>query len=389
VPLWLVIAGLGVTQVVGWGTAFFIIGTVSPDIAASTGWPQTLIFGAFTAALCTGGVIARWAGRLIDTHGGRHLVPLGSLLLAAGCALIGLWPTKTGYVGGWLMIGIAMRFATYDPVFAALTQISRDNARRSISALTLMGGLSSTVFWPLNHALSQQVGWQNTFLIHAGFHLILCLPLHLLILRDARPLPADLDAAREDVHLSGRDRSLAIALFAAALSLNGLVFSALSAHVMPLFKGIGLTAAQAVLVSSIIGPAQVASRLGEMLLGRNLHPAKLGLYAFAMVPISFGVLLADGFSLWAALAFALIYGASNGVITIARGVVPLALFGRRGYSEVLGVIGAPNLAMSATAPLLFAWVLGFASATQAMMMLGIASLLSSLAMGRLYLLQRR
>lgn len=388
-PLWLIIAGLGVTQVISWGTAFFIIGTVSPDIAATTGWPQTLIFGAFTAALLAGGLVSRWAGRMIDVNGGRLLVPIGSALMALGCMIIALSPTKAAYLGGWLLIGVSMRFATYDPVFASLTQISRDKARHSISALTLMGGLSSTIFWPLNHFLSQQVGWQNTFLIHGAFHLLLCLPLHLLILRDARPLPPDDTADIETDYLTGRNRSLAIALFAAALALNGLVFSALSAHVMPLFKGIGLTAAQAVLVSSLIGPAQVASRLAEMLLGRNLHPAKLGLYAFAIVPISFVVLLLGGFSLPAALLFAGIYGASNGVITIARGVVPLALFGRRGYAEVLGIISAPNLAFSATAPLIFAWVLGFATAKQAMMLLGIAALLSSLAMARLYALQRQ
>lgn len=386
-PLWLIITGLGITQIIGWGTVFFMIGTLSPDIAATTGWPDTLIFGAFTGALLVGAAVARPAGRLIDSRGGRLLVPFGSLLLGAGCAITGFFPTKFGYVAGWLTIGAGMRLATYDAVFAALTQISREKARRSISALTLMGGLSSTVFWPLNHYLAKHVGWQDTFLIHAALNVFLCLPLHLLILGEARPIPADIAGSDTGDALTGPARAVAIALFATALSINSFLFSALSAHILPLFNGIGLTPAEVVLVSSIIGPAQVTSRLAEMMLGRRLGATRLGAWSFGLVPAAFAVLFAGGLSFAAALGFALVYGASNGVVTITRGVVPLALFGRRGYAEVLGLIGMPSLILSAIAPLVFAWVLKITSAPTSFVLLAlcaVASALAMLALHRLY-----
>ncbi len=380
-PLWLVITGLGITQIIGWGTTYYALGALSPDIALATGWPPALIFGAFSAALLVSGLISRWAGRFVDRHGGRRLMMTGSLLAALGLGLTGLIANPVTYIVGWLVLGVAMRLMTYDAAFASLAQIAGAQARRAISYLTLFGGLASTVFWPLSHWLSEGLGWQSTFLVFAALHVFICLPIHGLVLKGARG-EAHLDFNTDDAAkpLTGLERRKAMTLFAAALAINGLVFSGVSAHVVPLFEGLGFAGASAVGMAALIGPAQVASRLGEILLGPRLTTTQLGLLAFGLLPVALGVFAAGGFSWTAALAFAVLYGASNGLVTIAKGAVPLVLFGRRGYGEVLGIVSAPNLVLNAVAPLLFALLLSMTTPQTALTIAGGAAIVSGLAM---------
>jgi MFS family permease len=386
VPLWRIITGLGITQIIGWGTTYYALGALSGDIEAATGWPKTLVFGAFSAALLLSGLISRYAGRLIDRQGGRRMMSLGSLAAAVGCLLLGSFATPLAYVAGWLILGIAMRLATYDAAFASLAQIVPGNTRRAISYLSLFGGLASTVFWPVGHWLSLRFGWQATFLIYAGLHLLVCLPIHRHVLAEephARGT-ADDDAPPDDgPRLEGGARIEAMALLAAALALNGIVFAAISAHVIPLFEGLGFAGGTAVTLAALIGPSQVASRLGDILMGRHITPLQLGLLAFGLLPLALAAFAAGGFSWPAALLFALLYGASNGLVTIAKGAVSLALFGRRGYGELLGTITIPSLFLNAVAPTLFALLLDRSSAATGLLVALVFGLLSAAAMAAL------
>lgn len=381
-PLWLVICGLGLTQIIGWGTTYYMLGALSQDIAQETGWSGTLIFGAFSAALLLSGLISRHGGRLVDRIGGRQVMMAGSTCAAAGLALMGAIPMPATYVIGWLLLGLAMRFATYDAAFASLTQIVGHGARRSISYLTLFGGLASTVFWPVSHYLAINIGWSHTLLAYAALNLLVCLPIHWTVLHAAKGEPEVMPVvdAQAAPPLAGRGRIVAITLFATALALNGLVFSSVSAHAVPLFQGLGFRGDEAVFMAALIGPSQVASRVGEILMGRRLTPMQLGLIAFGLLPVAVGLFALMGFSWPAAIVFAVLYGASNGLVTIAKGAVPLSLFGTRGYGEVLGVISAPNLILNAAAPLLFSLLLGVVSAQTSLLIAGAAALASTFFM---------
>lgn len=383
VPLWRVISGLGITQIIGWGTTYYLLGALSPDFAAATGWSKTLIFGAFSAALLLSGVISRSAGRAIDKIGARRVMSAGSIIAAIGLLLMGLTSYPAFYVTSWLLLGVAMRLTTYDAAFAALAHIVPHNTRRAISYLTLFGGLASTVFWPLGHWLSARFGLQATLLIYAALHLLICLPIHMTVLAGHGDLsdhggePAAMDLAPP---LEGRERRWAMALFATALSLNGLVFSAISAHVVPLFQGLGFAGAEAVIIAAFIGPAQVASRIGDIAMGRNVKATQLGVVAFALLPFALLVFAGSGFATLAAFAFALLYGMSNGIITIAKGAVPLVLFGRRGYGLVLGTLAAPTLILNSLSPTLFAMLLDRTSSATGMIVALVFALLSTAAM---------
>lgn len=315
----------------------------------------------------------------------------GSLLCAVGLALMGLVPHPVTYVAGWLVLGVAMRLALYDAAFTSLTQIAGDGARRAISYLSLFGGFASTAFWPLSHVLSERFGWAEALCFYAALHLLVCLPIHLTVLRPSGQrsfAPAAADTGGPEP-LSGAERRRAMILFALALALNGLVFSSISAHAVPLFEGLGFTGAEAVTFAALIGPSQVASRITEILFGRKLKAVHLGVLAFGLLPVAIAVFSIGGFTAAAALAFALLYGASNGIVTIAKGAVPLALFGRNGFGEVIGRLAAPNLVLNAVAPLLFAWILDLAGPQESLLIaMGVAAL-SGLAMTTLARLHRR
>jgi MFS family permease len=363
-PLWRVITALGITQIVGWGTTYYALGALSLDIAAERHWSKFLIFGAFSAALLISGLVSRAAGRAIDAHGGRRMMAAGSGLAGLGCLILSFAADPWVYVLGWLVLGPAMRLILYDAAFPALAQVARDKSRRSISYLTLFGGLASTVFWPVSHLLSQEIGWRGTFLVYALLHLVLCLPLHLLVLSRS-PEPAD-PSGREAPPapaaplLSGADRNRAMIAFTAVLALNGIVFSAISAHVVPLFEGLGFTGAAAVTLAALIGPSQVASRIGDILAGHWVKTMTLGLIAVGLLPAALAIFALGGFALWAALVFALLYGMSNGLMSIIKGIIPLSLFGQQGYGLVIGTLTAPQLILNAVAPTLFALVLDLA-----------------------------
>lgn len=363
------IAALGITQIASWGTTYYALGALSQAILDETGWSSTIVFGAFSAAMLLNGMVARPAGRMIDSYGARQAMAMGSAASALGCTLLALATHPALYIAGWLVLGVSMRLTLYDAAFTALAQLSGSAARRSISYLTLFGGFASTVFWPAGHALAQSHGWQMTFLAYAALHLFLCLPLHLTLPRHGNGDEGnngEVEAGPQEAPLTGRDRTRAIVLLASAVALNGMVFSAISANVLTMFESLGFAAASAVLLAALIGPSQVAARIGDIALGRNLSAAGLGIVAFGLLPLAAAVFAASGFGFAGAVVFVVLYGASNGLITIARGAVPLALFGRTGYGEVLGTIAAPALILNAIAPTLFAILLERGGAHAAM-----------------------
>ena len=378
-PLWLIVTGLGVTQIIGWGTTYYALGALSPHIASATGWPPTLIFGAFSAALLLSGVISRASGKLVDSWGGRRAMVMGSLLSALGCAMLGALATPVGYIVAWLILAPGMRLATYDAAFASLSQVAGERTRLSISYLSLFGGLASTVFWPLGHWLASSVGWQQTFFIYAVLHVLVCLPIHWLLL-SGPPGSKDQKEEAGTSKLAGRERTIAMAVFATVLALNGFVFAAISAHVLPLFTGLGISAAQAVTLAALIGPSQVGSRILEIVLGRRWSAAILGLIAFGLLPLALVLASIGQFSAPVMLTFVIVYGASNGLVTIAKGVYPLAIFGSAHYGRTLGTITAPSLVLNAAAPLVMAHVLATGGAATGMLVCLGAAVLSGIGM---------
>jgi hypothetical protein len=356
------VLALGITQITAWGTSYYCLGVLAGPITRDTGWSRGFVFLGFTVALLVMGIVSNAVGRAIDRHGGRAVMTLGTVLVSAGLLALAHVRSGAAYLVVWAFLGLGMRLCLYDAAFAALVQVAPSRGRKAISYLTLFGAFASSVFWVVGHALEEQVGWRQTLVLFALINLVVCLPLHWLGLARREPAegasgPAGPPAASPDgPPLEGRTRSVAIVLFALIMSLNGFTFGVISVQLVPLLEAAGLATAAAVWVASMKGVAQFGGRVVEIVFGRNLRAITVGRIAVGILPPSLLLLLVGTGSLPLVVAFTLLMGASQGVITIVRGAVPLALFGAKGYGAVLGVIATPVLVVNAGSPTLFAWI---------------------------------
>jgi predicted MFS family arabinose efflux permease len=379
------ILALGITQIIAWGTTLYALGVLGKPIAEATGWSQSLVFGGLTIGLLVSAAVSTLVGRGIDRRGGRAVMGLGSLLMAAGLVLLALVQSPAAYLLAWAFLGLAMRMCLYDAAFAALVQVTPSRGRRAISYLTLFGGFASSVFWPIAHLLNAAYGWRLTLLIFAAINLLVCMPLTWLGLgrRESSTQADDVDistpaSASGAPPLQGPARTMAMLLFGAIVAASAIVFGAMAAHLVPVLEASGLAAATAVWIASLKGVAQVAGRVWDLTLARKWHPIDVGRVSIAILPLSFLVLVLGGAHFLAALTFTLLFGISNGLVTIMRGAVPLALFGTHGYGEVLGILATPYLVLAALAPAAFALAVeayGYGLAQAVMLGAGLCSLL--------------
>jgi hypothetical protein len=356
------VLALGITQITVWGTSYYCLGVLAGSISRDMGWSRGFVFLGFTAALLAMGIVSNAVGRAIDRHGARAVMTVGTLLVAAGLFALSRVHGQVTYLAVWVFLGLGMRLCLYDAAFAALVQIAPSRGRMAISYLTLFGAFASSVFWVIGHALNEQIGWRQTLVVFALINLAVSVPLHWFGL--ARRETADGGAAATSAPtaspdgppLEGRTRSIAIVLFALIMSLNGFVFGVISVQLVPLLEAAGLATAAAVWVASLKGVAQFGGRVVEITFGRNLRAMTVGRIAIGILPPSLLLLVAGTGSMPLVVAFTLVMGASQGVLTIVRGAVPLALFGAKGYGAVLGVIATPVLVVNAASPTVFAWI---------------------------------
>ena len=349
------VVALGVAQIVSWGTLFYTIAVLGAGMRADTGVSDALLFGAFSAGLFLSGAASPAVGRWIDAGHGRRALSAGSCVGALSLAILAFAQGPVTLFAGWLAAGAAMALTLYDPAFAVLHTMSGTRYRHAITTLTLFGGFASTVFWPLSLWLQERYGWRGAFGVFAAMHLVLCLPLHLLAIPPSRR--ADISAAPRPAHATPDPRDGGGATFvwlAIALSGASFIASALSAHAIGLLTASGLTAADAVLIGAVFGPMQVAGRVVEFTAGRRLRAQTVGTLAFALLAFALLLLSQVRGVMLTALGFALLYGFSNGVMTIVRGTVPAEIFGRRNFGTLLGRLARPQLIARAVAPVALA-----------------------------------
>lgn len=376
-PVGAAIAALGLAQIAGWGTTHYLPAILADSIAEGIGASPTLVLGAFSWSLLVAGVSARLSGRLMDRHGARAVMTIASLLVALGLLAMSFargWPLL---FAGWTLVGLAMRSILYDGAFAAMTALAGPGARRAISLLTLFGGLASTVFWPLGGWLDSVFGWRATLQVYALLNIVPCALLHALFAGGrSKDVGArhDTDAASATTGIEARHAPGALRLAALAFTLYAFVQSAMAAHLVRLLAEFGLGAAVAVSTASLMGVAQVIARIAEMALQRRLSAVAVAVPSVALLPAAFAVALVLPASAPSAALFVVLYGCANGLMTIVRGALPLAIFGSAGYAERLGRIAAPAFVAAAAAPVLFSALIEAAGTTAGLALLGLLAL---------------
>ena len=342
---------LGITQIVGFGTIYYAFGVMVVPMSAELGLSVTWAYGLLSLALLAGSLTAPLAGRMIDRHGARVMMAAGSV----GTALAFALQSQVGHAAGLFAALVVMEMIAplvlYDAAFAALAQaVGSTRARKAITLMTLMGGFASTVFWPLTLALVQGWGWREACLAFAALHLAVCLPLHLSLQRNAsRAAVADTAPPRYTPLPQALHRRAMLGL-SVGLTLSWAVFSAFSAQWVPALTALGLTQASAVWAGALMGPAQVGARVLDMVFLGHRHPMITGLVAMGALMLAFAVLALGPVTTATVAVFAVLFGVGQGLGTMVRGTVPLALFGLVGYAARLGRLASLRMVVSAAAP---------------------------------------
>jgi len=381
---WRAVLVLGVTQIICWGTLFYPPVLTLPLIAAERGWSVTFAMGGFSLALLTGGLVSPYVGRMIDRHGGHRVMPVGSLLAAVGLVALVYVEHSAAYLAVWMLLGVAIAASLYDPAFATLGRIFGAGARSPITALTLAGGFASTVSWPATYLLIQYAGWRGTYLVYAAVLAFVAAPLHAFALPRTRAElspPTAAPAAPPAPVLP--PHGWAFITVAAAFAAYAFVPSGLSAHLLAIFGRAGIDAATVVTIGALFGPSQVVARICELAFARGVHPLMVARFAVGTLLVAFALMAWLGVSPLVAAAFMVMFGTANGLITIARGAVPLVLFGPVGYGALIGRIAGPWLVMQAIAPLVLAFVAEHASDPAALALVASLALVSFVCLATL------
>jgi MFS family permease len=386
-----VIATLGITQILAWGSSFYLPAVLAKPIAADTGWSLGWVVGGLSLGLLAAGLVAPKVGRTIDAKGGRPVLTAGSILLGSGLATLALAHSLPVYLMAWLLMGVGMGAGLYDAAFATLGRLYGKQARRAITTLTLWGGFASTVCWPLSAYLVEHFGWRGACAVYAAIQILISLPLHAFVLpgigtvrADAKP-SGDTPGAPAPQTLTGSIRNRAFLLLAIVLTLGAVTASMIGVHLLTLLQARGLELAAAVALGALVGPSQVGARVVEMAFGRHYHPIWTMVASVALVAGGV-ILLVTGFPILA-LALAL-YGAGNGIGSIAKGTLPLALFGPFGYASLMGRLAMPSLLAQALSPSLGAILIEWRGPSAVLGLLAAMATLNIILVGFLWMVSR-
>ena len=370
-----VTAAIGIGQILAWGASYYLPAVLAGPVARDTGWPQAWIIGALSAGLLVSGLVSPRIGHLIQRFGGRPILAASAILLAAGHLIQAVSSGFAMFVVSWLVIGLGMGAGLYDPAFATLGRLYGQHARAAITQVTLFGGFASTVCWPLSAFLVERVGWRGTSLAYAAISLAIVLPLYWFgVPREAEQpppaLPKDVPAPAD----KPRHRS-ALILLGAGFTVASVIMTIVAVNILTLLQARGLSLAAAVGFGALIGPSQVGARVLEALFGRRHHPLWSLLASALLVAIGLVMLLGPASLIGAGFV---LYGSGSGIRSIARGTVPLALFGPEGYAVLLGWIAMPVLVATALSPSLGALLLEHFGAEQTLVCLAVAAVVNIL-----------
>ena len=356
----LVITLLGTAQTLAWASSYYIAALLAAPMARELGLRVPTVFLAFSLALVVSAFVGPWAGRTIDRHGGRQLLMGTNLLFAMGLAGLGWAQGPWTLFAAWVVLGLAMGTGLYEAAFATLVRLYGHDSRNAITGITLFGGFASTVGWPLTAWMETTYGWRGACFGWAALHIVLGLPLNAALPKVRAAIAAVAAPAQPVAHVEEvkpQHPMLVSVVLSFVFAVAWFTSTAMAAHLPRLMQALGASLAVAVAVGALVGPAQVAGRLLEFGVLRRVHPLLSARLANLAHPIGAVALLFAGPAF--APAFALLHGAGNGILTIAKGTLPLAFFGPHGYGARQGWLMLPGRVAQAFAPFAFGLALDY------------------------------
>ena len=366
---------LGSSVTLAWASSYYLPAILAAPMAQSFGLSPAWVFGAFSAALVLSALLGPAVGRAIDARGGRGMLASSNLVLAAGLGLLAAAPVPAVMLLGWLVLGVGMAMGLYDAAFATLAGLYGRGARGPITGITLIAGFASTIGWPVSALMEDALGWRGACLGWAALHLLIGWPINRWLVPAAPPPERAAAAVEADQAPAPR---FAMPLLAFAFAATWFVTGAMAAHLPALLQQAGASTATAIAAAALLGPAQVAARVMEFSLLRRLNPmtsARLATLGHPLGALSLALLGGP-----AAMVFVLLHGMGNGILTIAKGTLPLAVFGPAGFGARQGLLGAPARLLQAGAPFAFGLLLEVGGVLSALTLTTALTLLAFLAL---------
>lgn len=347
------VVSLGTAQTLAWASSYYLPAMLALPMARELALSVPTVFAAFSFSLVVAALLGPSAGRAIDRWGGRPVLAATSLIFALGLASLAMAQGPVSLFFAWLLIGVAMGSGLYEGAFAAVVRLWGQESRGAITGITLIAGFASTVGWPLSTYLEAHVGWRDACLVWAALHLLVGLPLNLSLPNVPAAIPVPQAATAEPEHPveSAEGSFRTAATLSLVFATTWFISTAMAAHLPRLLQLGGASLATAVMVGALIGPSQVGARLLEFGLLRRVHPLMSARIAAMLHPLGAALFLILGAPV--AVVFGVLHGAGNGVLTIAKGTLPLVIFGPIGYGQRQGMLMVPARIAQALAPWLF------------------------------------
>lgn len=352
------IVGLGISQMVGWGSTFSPLTIMGGAIAADLAVSREAAFAGITVMLVAGAIVAPACGRLVDRYGARWTMAAGSVIMALSLVLLAQANGLAAYLAGWGLVGLGAPLALHGAV-PGLVQVVGPDARRAITWLMLISGMTSTLFLPLHAYLLDVIGWRSAFLVYAALHIVLALPAHLLVLVSRAPAPEVKTVAEAPAAGAPPRRWVVVAFLLLALwsGIDGLIMWGLSSQIVDALKDQGLSNAAAITLWMIVGPFQVVARIGDLVTKGRFPILAVGIVSVVLPMIGYAVLIGAGVSIWSGIVFSIVFGFGHGLFVIARSTLPLMLFGHRELAAYMGRLLLPQNLANAASPVVFAFVM--------------------------------
>lgn len=354
------VIGLGITTTIGYGTLYYSISIMSEEFASTFQWTKSFIFAIISLGILLGGLIAPTVGSILDKHGARNLMSLGSLLCASGLFFLSLVETKIQFIASILFLEMVSVLVLYEAAFVAFSQLAGNKARLPIIQITFIAGFASTIFWPLITYLLTIMTWSDVYKVLALFHIFIALPIHYFILKPNLLINnEDLneDNFEDCICIEGKLKKDSLILLAIAFSLISIPITAMQTQFLALFKTFGIEAASAIALGALIGPSQVIARVLDMSFSKKTTPMITAIVSISIMTIGMTLLLFSGYDFIIAVLFIVLYGAGQGLTDIVRGTLPLYLFGKDRYGKTMGRLNLFRLIVTSMVPFGFAYIL--------------------------------
>jgi predicted MFS family arabinose efflux permease len=388
-PLARLIGGLGIGQIIGWGSSFYLPTILAGDISRDTGLSEEVVYAGVTVMLLVSAALAPWLGRRLDRGDARLIMTTGSVVNALALGVLAVSSSLEIYLFAWLVMGVAGAMQLTNSAFVAVAQLAGAGARKAMTVLMLFTGAASSVAWPILSVLDGTLGWRATCLVLAAVQLLFCAPFHWWLLNTKLERTAPTPTARMVPEgLAPERHAIAMSILVPSMCFSGFISWGLSVHMVDLLRQLGAEHAEAIWLASLLGVLQVSARLIDLAMGSRHSPLITGIIAAALLALSFAIPLAPWLPFSSVAVFMIVYGVASGSMSLARVMMPLALFGSRSYGRASGLLAAFQNVSFATAPLIYAALFERAGTAVALWLSLGAGLLTLIGMIALFSMRR-